>query len=146
MATPKQIAANRRNALRSTGPRTARGKSFSRRNGFLHGLRSKAIHPPDPDPRILARLRRRFLLIWRPRTADQIRLVEEMAAQRCQVLYWERMENELLSLELPVDKILTLYDRISRRQASHHRAFQKGEAEYRRTLRGDRPPEPDSQP
>ena len=38
MATEKQIAANRINALRSTGPRTLRGKSRSSRNALQHGL------------------------------------------------------------------------------------------------------------
>jgi hypothetical protein len=38
MATDKQIQANRRNARRSTGPRTAAGKSISSRNAFRHGL------------------------------------------------------------------------------------------------------------
>jgi hypothetical protein len=38
MATEKQIAANRRNATRSTGPRTAAGKAKSSRNAFRHGL------------------------------------------------------------------------------------------------------------
>ena len=34
----KQIAANRRNAKKSTGPRTARGKAVSSRNAVKHGL------------------------------------------------------------------------------------------------------------
>ena len=39
MATSKkQIAANRRNAKKSTGPRTARGKAVSSRNAVKHGL------------------------------------------------------------------------------------------------------------
>ena len=38
MATAKQVAANRRNAQRSTGPRTAAGKSTSSRNALRHGL------------------------------------------------------------------------------------------------------------
>jgi hypothetical protein len=38
MATEKQIEANRRNAQKSTGPRTEEGKSKSRRNAFKHGL------------------------------------------------------------------------------------------------------------
>ena len=42
MATEKQIMANRRNAKRSTGPRTAAGKSISSRNAFRHGL-SRAL-------------------------------------------------------------------------------------------------------
>ena len=38
MATEKQIAANRANARRSTGPKTARGKVVSSRNAYRHGL------------------------------------------------------------------------------------------------------------
>ena len=38
MATEKQIAANRENAKRSTGPKTAAGRSRSSRNAVRHGL------------------------------------------------------------------------------------------------------------
>jgi hypothetical protein len=38
VATEKQIAANRANAKRSTGPKTARGKMVSSRNAYRHGL------------------------------------------------------------------------------------------------------------
>ena len=40
LATEKQIAANRANAKRSTGPRTAAGKLKSSRNAYRHGLSS----------------------------------------------------------------------------------------------------------
>ena len=36
--TPARWAANRRNARKSTGPRTARGKAQSRLNGLRHGF------------------------------------------------------------------------------------------------------------
>jgi hypothetical protein len=38
MTSPAKIEANRRNALRSTGPRSLSGKARSRRNAFKHGL------------------------------------------------------------------------------------------------------------
>jgi hypothetical protein len=38
MASQKQIAANRANAQRSTGPKTAMGKMKSSRNAYRHGL------------------------------------------------------------------------------------------------------------
>jgi hypothetical protein len=38
MASQRKIEANRRNALRSTGPRTDAGKARSRRNALKHGL------------------------------------------------------------------------------------------------------------
>jgi hypothetical protein len=38
--TPVRLAANRRNAQKSTGPRTAWGKAWSRLNGLRSGTRS----------------------------------------------------------------------------------------------------------
>jgi hypothetical protein len=38
MTSQRKIEANRRNALRSSGPRTTAGKARSRRNAFKHGL------------------------------------------------------------------------------------------------------------
>ena len=43
MATSKQIAANRRNAARSTGPRTPGGKAASRLNAVTHGVFAGAV-------------------------------------------------------------------------------------------------------
>jgi len=42
-ASAKQTAANRANALASTGPKTAAGKSRSATNALRHGLRSPAL-------------------------------------------------------------------------------------------------------
>ena len=39
----KRLAANRRNALKSTGPKSAQGKLNTSRNGFKHGLLAKTI-------------------------------------------------------------------------------------------------------
>jgi hypothetical protein len=39
--TPARLQANRRNAQKSTSPRTARGKSQSRMNGLRRGSRSR---------------------------------------------------------------------------------------------------------
>ena len=44
MATEKQIAANRLNALKSTGPRTPQGKLVSSLNNTRHGMLANG-HP-----------------------------------------------------------------------------------------------------
>ena len=41
--TPKQLAANRRNALKSTGPKTLLGKRISAKNALRHGLLSREL-------------------------------------------------------------------------------------------------------
>ncbi len=45
----KQLAANRRNALKSTGPRTLAGKARASRNAFKHGLRIAEYYPCIPE-------------------------------------------------------------------------------------------------
>ncbi len=41
--SPNKLAANRENARRSTGPRTAEGKLASRMNAVKHGILSSAV-------------------------------------------------------------------------------------------------------
>ena len=48
MATSKQIAANRQNARRSTGPKTAEGRQIVSRNAITHGLTTaRAVVLPE---------------------------------------------------------------------------------------------------
>ena len=65
MASEKQIAANRRNALLSSGPRTLAGKRASSRNSLRHGLTARnndnlsgeiesRLHPENAGERRLA--------------------------------------------------------------------------------------------
>jgi hypothetical protein len=50
MASPAQIAANRANAQRSTGPRSVEGKSISRFNALKHSVDAASIALPGEDP------------------------------------------------------------------------------------------------
>src|SRR5918994_2985270 len=56
MTSEKQIQANRRNALKSTGPKTPEGKSAVRLNATTHGLRSQEVLLPGEDPEALKEL------------------------------------------------------------------------------------------
>jgi hypothetical protein len=47
VTSPRAIAANRANAGRSTGPRTARGKATARRNALRHGFAAGRLARPE---------------------------------------------------------------------------------------------------
>ena len=57
MASEKQVAANRANAKRSTGPKTVAGKALSRMNAYKHGLTAETNVIGDEDPSEFDRLR-----------------------------------------------------------------------------------------
>jgi hypothetical protein len=50
MATEKQLAANRRNAAKSTGPKSAAGKEVARMNALKHGFQAEQVVIPGEDP------------------------------------------------------------------------------------------------
>ena len=56
MTSEKQIQANRRNAQRSTGPKTPEGKDAVRLNATKHGLRSQEVLLPEEDGESLKEL------------------------------------------------------------------------------------------
>ena len=64
LATLKQIAANQKNALRSSGPTTREGKAVSRLNAVKHGLTATLSLLPGEDPaefeQLVAGIRERF--------------------------------------------------------------------------------------
>ncbi len=66
MATLKQLQANQRNALKSTGPRTVKGKEAVRLNAVKHGLLSQQVVLPDENETALAQLRERVYTHLRP--------------------------------------------------------------------------------
>ena len=96
MATKRQIAANRRNARRSTGPKSAAGKAASSANALRHGLAAaRAVVLPDEDGEAYERLRQGVLADLDPAGA-----LQEALAQRIVVLLWRldraaRLEAEL---------------------------------------------------
>jgi hypothetical protein len=83
MATPKQIEANRANALRSTGPRTLEGKAKVRLNSLVHGLRSQEVLLAGEDRQAFEDLRQAFLDKYQPAGPDELYCVERMLSA-----YW----------------------------------------------------------
>jgi hypothetical protein len=70
MATERQIEANRRNALLSTGPKSDDGKERSRGNAITHGLTSTILHPSSESSATFAERKEQWAKEIRPRTDE----------------------------------------------------------------------------
>jgi hypothetical protein len=95
MATPKQTAANRMNAQKSSGPRTTAGKAVSRFNALKHGI--YAVHQImfDEKPEDLAELAAEYHEHHSPADADQRFLVDTLVHNEWRLRRTRRVEAEL---------------------------------------------------
>ena len=112
MATKRQTKANRRNAQKSTGPKTEAGKAASSRNALCHGLTAEfLVLLPDEDGDAFERLRGGVIADLAPAGA-----LQEVLAERAAVLLWRldrvaRMEAELfIHGELALDRTSLVKD------------------------------------
>ena len=91
MATEAQIAANRRNAESSTGPRTKEGKSRASRNAVTFGIYSAADFVRPEDHRLYHFFCENFQKELRPEGAFEQTLAAEIIhaawrLRRCSVI------------------------------------------------------------
>ena len=99
MASTRQIAANRRNALTSTGPRTERGKAIVGRNALGHGLTARQILVPGESEDELEGLVQRLIAELQPQGELEQQLVERVAACLWRQRRIYRIESEILRSE-----------------------------------------------
>jgi hypothetical protein len=79
MPTEKQIEANKRNALRSTGPATVAGRSISSRNAWKHGLTAREVTVDEAERTKFSAFRDDIVADLAPEGALEEELVEEIA-------------------------------------------------------------------
>jgi hypothetical protein len=94
MATPNQIAANKANAQKSTGPKTPEGKAKSCINRLSHGFASNTSVMPGEDPDEFRGLLEDFVSEYQPATATEQILVEKMAQNQWLTLRAFRLQGE----------------------------------------------------
>ncbi len=98
MATAAQIEANRRNAQRSTGPKTDEGKDRVRRNAITHGMTARTIMPvlTQEDPRQLEERTQEWVSDVQPQNAIERDLVRQAARLSLAIERGERIETQML--------------------------------------------------
>src|SRR5476649_1438162 len=96
MATQTQIEANRRNALHSTGQRSAEGKAASSMNAFKTGIDAESSVIPGEDAAALAALTERFYQDCQPQTAIESILVDNIIRASWRLRRFDRIDAEIL--------------------------------------------------
>ena len=85
-----RIAANRRNAKKSTGPRTAEGKARVSQNALTHGLTAQSLVLAEESWPAWHALRRRMFEDLTPQGETECQLVEHMVAAQWRITRaWE---------------------------------------------------------
>ena len=148
MATPAQINANRANAQKSTGPRSAEGKSASRFNALKHGIDAASIVIPGEDPADYDALVADYHRDFRPESPSETFHVDTMLRADWQKRRLQRVEADLhrtllaetpgaslaaaLLSDSPAAKLLT---RVQRQIAAFERTWYRANTELRRARR-----------
>ena len=93
--TTAQLAANRANAQKSTGPRTAEGKEAVKYNGVKHGLSSRLVVLPCEDQNEYNALHDAFADEYTPITPTEKELVKQVADSQWKLRRLEKLEERL---------------------------------------------------
>jgi len=98
MATKKQIDANRKNALKSTGPQTELGKKISCRNSTRHGFYATGVVLPDEDRSEFIRFARRLFPAYSPCGVLEEEQVRTIIEARWQLRRADVVDSELFQI------------------------------------------------
>ena len=131
MATLRQIEANRRNAKRSTGPRSVEGKAVSRLNALKSGIDAHTHVIPGEDPAELEALAARYYDRWQPATPEEIFLLDAMIAADWLKRRMNKVEAELWADVIDTDEERPLSAAFYRRDSTQIRLQRRLDAAER---------------
>ena len=93
-----QAMANRRNAMKSTGPRTPEGKASSSQNRLAHGLCSSSLLIRGESQAEFDALHTDIVDVYRPATAEEKMLTDQLAEAQWRLNRARRVEAKTLNL------------------------------------------------
>lgn len=103
MATDKQIAANRRNAKKNTGPKTEDGKLRSRQNAVRHGLTAETVITGFEDVDEYSAFEASIIADYDPQTAIERSLAARLASLLWRLRRATAIESGLLQIQTERD-------------------------------------------
>jgi hypothetical protein len=132
MATLKQIAANRRNALKSTGPTTPEGKAAVRMNSLRHGLRARTVVLPGESRDEFNQLCDDLEAEWQPESRTAQFYLEQMAISQWKLMRMEVGEANIFAETVSGKAQIPLLDRLWQAQGRLERAYARAQRELER--------------
>ena len=129
MATPAQIAANRENSKKSTGPRSPEGKAKSALNSVSYGFCASIIFLECEDPEEFYGLQHALTDEFQPATSTEQILVEKMVTNQWLSLRAVRLQSQILYVHQPLLTIPKDLGLLIRYQTTADRAFHKAHTE-----------------
>ncbi len=132
MATPAQIEANRRNALKSTGPTTPQGKAAVSMNSLRHGLRARTVVLPGENREEFNRLCDDLEREWKPESRTARFYLEQMAVSQWKLTRMEVAEAGIFKETLSAKTQLPLLDRLWQAQHTLERSYARAQRELER--------------
>jgi ribosomal silencing factor RsfS len=132
MATVLQIEANRRNAQKSTGPKTPEGKAAVRLNALKHGLRARTVVLPSENADEFHHLCDDLEAEWQPQSRSEQFYVEQMAVSQWKLNRMEIGEVNVFTNETRAQTQLPMLDRLWQAQCRLERSYARAQRDLER--------------
>jgi hypothetical protein len=132
MATIKQIAANRLNARKSTGPKTPAGKAAVKLNGLRHGLRARTVILPGENADDFHQLCYDLEAEWQPQSRTEHFYLEQMAISQWKLTRIELAEKSIALQACAAQIQVPLLDRLWQAQCRLERSYARAQRELQR--------------
>ena len=132
MATLKQFKANRRNAQKSTGPKTPEGKAAVSMNSLRHGLRARTVVLPGEDLHEFQQLCDDLEIEWQPQSRSEQFYLEQMAVSQWKLVRLEVGEVNIFKNPDSAQNQVPLLDRFWQAQCRLERSYTRGQRELER--------------
>jgi hypothetical protein len=148
MSSNARIAASRRNAQRSTGPKTEEGKARSSMNALRHGLRSQKAVLPDENQEDFNELHAGLQDLYQPQTVAEQDLVEQAVLSKWKLVRAEKLETDCYLEAQDAGQKSIILNRITQIQTRLERSYFKAYKELERikAARAKAAPQPEADP
>jgi ribosomal silencing factor RsfS len=143
MATLKQFEANRRNAQKSTGPKTPEGKAAVSMNALCHGLRARTVVLPGENGEEFTQLCDDLEVEWLPQSRTEQFYVEQMAVSQWKLIRMEVVEVNIFKDPEAAKNQLPMLDRLWQAECRLERSYSRAQRELERLQTSRRQPDPE---